>query len=80
MSVDKYQGLKAADMIRVLRKLGYRQIGKGKKSVKVFEDGEGHLVVTPSNPEEEMYSKAVWWILHSIRLPDEEFDRLRKGA
>jgi predicted RNA binding protein YcfA (HicA-like mRNA interferase family) len=80
MNWDKYQGIKAADMIRVLRKLGYKQVGKGRKSVRVFENDEGNWVMTPSNPEEEMFSKSVWWILNLIRLPDKEFDRLRKGA
>jgi hypothetical protein len=78
MNWDKYQGIKVADMIRVLRKLGYKQIGNGRKSVRVFEGEEGDLVVTPSNLKEEMFSKSVWWTLNMIRLPDKEFDRLRQ--
>lgn len=80
MNWDKYQGITVADMIRVLRKLGYTQVGKGKKSVRIFENDEGNWVMTPSNPEEEMFSKSVWWTLNLIRLPDKDFDRLRTEA
>ncbi len=80
MNLDRYEGIKAGDMIRVLRKLGYKQIGKPGKVSRFFENEEGNFISTPVNPEEEMFPKSVWWMLNLMRLPDKDFDRMRKES
>ena len=80
MNLNKYEGVKTGEMIRVLRKLGYKQLGKPGKITRCFENDEGTFVCTPIDPKEEMFPKEVWWLLNLIRLPDKEFERLRAEA
>ena len=80
MNLNKYEGIKVGEMIGVLRKLVYKQIGKPGKVSRFFENDEGTFISTPVNPEEEMFPKTVWWTLNLMRLPDKEFERLRKQA
>src|SRR5437667_8234470 len=70
---DKCQGIKVREMMRILRKLGYKEVQKGGKRVRLFANDEGNSIPTPFDPEEEMFPKSVWWTLNLIRLPDKEF-------
>lgn len=78
MNLERYEGVKAGEMIRVLRKLGYKQVGKPGKVSRFFINDEGDHLSTPIDPDEEMFPKTVWWMLNLMRLPDKEFERLRK--
>jgi hypothetical protein len=75
---DKYQGITVGEMVRVLEKLGYKEIQKGGNRVRLFANDDGDSIPTPFNLKEEMFPKSVWWVLNLIRLPDKEFERLRQ--
>jgi len=80
MNLSQYEGIKVADMMHVLRKLGYRQVRTSGIKMRFFAKDGGESLPLPYDPEEEMFPKMVWWTLNLIRLPDEEFARLRRGA
>jgi predicted RNA binding protein YcfA (HicA-like mRNA interferase family) len=80
MKLERYQGVKTKDMIRILRRLGYKQVGRAGKVMRYFSDEDGNSISTPVDLDEEIHPKVVWWMVNMIRLPDKEFERLRKAS
>ncbi len=78
MDLAQYDGVRVADMIHVLRKLGYRQVRKAGNQLRFFAKNGGDSIPLPFDAEEPMFPKMVWWTLNLLRLSDEDFNRLRK--
>lgn len=76
--LSRYQGVRVHEMIHVLRKLGYRQVKQVKDRMRFFRKNGSDSLNTPFDQDEKMFPKVVWHMLNLLRLPDEDFDRLRK--
>ncbi len=72
--------VKVGDVIRVLRKLGYRRGSRIRGTIALTDPVSGRRTCLPSNTREDV--PGIWFtlLLHDIGLSVEEFHRLRKAA
>ena len=74
--MSKLSLLKARELIKILRKLGFIQV-RQKGSHAFFSHRDGRTTVVPIHQDKQIGRGLIRYILHDISLSPEEFKKLK---